>query len=137
MYVLFSFSIFLIAHFRVVLSFLPPPDHNTMLKKNIYKTQRNTKCRFCGDRDEMINHMISECCKLVQKEYKTRHNLIGKVIHRETRKKFKFDHTNKWYMHNPESVLGNETGKLLCDFEILTVHLILARQPDKKREYPE
>ena len=29
MYVLFSFRIFLITHFRVVLSFQPPLDHNT------------------------------------------------------------------------------------------------------------
>ena len=46
---------------------------------------------------------------------------------------------NKWYMHNPESVLENETHKLLWDFEIQTDHLILARQPDlvivnKKKE---
>ena len=30
-------------------------------------------------------------------------------------KKLKFDHTNKWYMHNLESVLENETHKLLWD----------------------
>ena len=30
-YVLFSFNIFLIPHFRVVLSFEPPLDHNTYL----------------------------------------------------------------------------------------------------------
>ena len=33
-------------------------------------------------------------------------------------------------MHNPESVLENETHKLLRDFEIKTDHLIPARQPD-------
>ena len=33
-------------------------------------------------------------------------------------------------MHNPESVLENETYKLLWDFEILRDHLISARQPD-------
>ena len=30
MYVLFSFNLFLITHFRVVLSFQPPLDHNTL-----------------------------------------------------------------------------------------------------------
>ena len=35
-------------------------------------------------------------------------------------------------MHNPESFLENETHKILCDFEIQTVHLILARWPDQK-----
>ena len=34
------------------------------------------------------------------------------------RKKFKFDHTNKWYMHNPASVLENDTHKLLWDIDI-------------------
>ena len=52
--------------------------------------------------------MISECTKLAQKEYKTRHNSVGKVIPWEMCKKSKFDHTNKKYMHNPTSVLEND-----------------------------
>ena len=75
------------------------------IKVRIDKTQRNSKCRLCGDRDETINHIISECSKLAQKEYKTRHDWVGKVVHWEMCKKFKFDHTNKWYMHKPEPVL--------------------------------
>ena len=74
--------------------------------------------------------MISECSKLAQIGYKTRHNWMGKVIHEEFCKKFKFDHTNKWYMYNSESVLENEVHKLLWDFEIQTDHLISARRPD-------
>ena len=41
--------------------------------------------------------MISECSKLAQKENKTRHDWVGKVIHWEMCKKFNFDHTNKLY----------------------------------------
>ena len=44
-------------------------------------TQQNSKCRLCGDRDETINHIISECSKWAQKEYKARHDWVGKVIH--------------------------------------------------------
>ena len=36
------------------------------IKTKIDKTQQNSKCRFCGDRNETINH-ISECIKLAQK----------------------------------------------------------------------
>ena len=61
----------------------------------------------------MINHILSECSKLAQKEYKTGHDWVGKVIHLEMCKKFKFDHTNKWYVHNPGPVLQNDTYKLL------------------------
>ena len=110
------------------------------IKARIDKTQQNSKCRLCGDRDEAINHIISECSKLAQKEYKAGHDWVGKVIHWEMCKKFKFDHTNKWYMHNPAPVLENDTHKLLWDFNIQTDHLIPARRPDlmitnKKREF--
>ena len=100
------------------------------IKARIHKTQQNSKCRLCGDRDETINHMISECNKLVQKEYKTRHDWVDKVIHWKMCKEFKFDHTNKWYMHNPAHILENNTHKLLWDFVRETDHLISARGPD-------
>ena len=100
------------------------------IRARIYNTQQNNKCRRCGDRDETVNHIISECSKLVQKEYKTKHDWIGKVIHWEMCKKFKFDHTNKWYMHHPAPVLENDTHKLLWDFDIHTDHLNSSRRPD-------
>ena len=34
-------------------------------------------------------------------------------------------------MHKPESVLENETHKILKDFEIQMNHLIMARRPDQ------
>ena len=109
------------------------------IKAMIDKTQQNSIWRLCGDRDKTINHIISKCGKLAHKEYKTRYDWVGKVIQWELCKKFKFDHTNKWHMHNPKSALVNDTHKLLWDFEIQTDHLISARPPDliiinKKRE---
>ena len=78
----------------------------------------------------MINHVVSESCKLVQREYKSRHTWVGKVINRELYKKLKFDHKNKWNMHNTESVLENETHKFLWDFYVQMDHLISTRRPD-------
>ena len=51
------------------------------IKARIDKMQQNSKCRLCGDRDETINHIISECSKLTQKEYKARHDWVGELIH--------------------------------------------------------
>ena len=62
-----------------------------------------------------MNHIINECSKLAQK---AKHEWVGKAIHWEMCKKFKFDHTNKWYMHNPAPVLENDTYKHLWDFNI-------------------
>ena len=81
------------------------------IKARIDKTQHNCKCRLCGDRDETINHIISECSKLAQKECKVCHDWVRKMILWEMCKKFKFDHANKWYMHNPAHVLENDTHK--------------------------
>ena len=55
--------------------------------------------------------------------------LGGKVIHWEMCKKFKFDHTNKWYMHNPVPVLENDTHELQWDFNIQMDHLIPTKRP--------
>ena len=62
-------------------------------------------------------------------ENETRHEWVGKIIHRELFKKIKFDHTNKRYNYNPESALQNEVCKILWDFVIQTHHLISTRRP--------
>ena len=95
---------------------------------------------LCGDRVETINHIINECSILAQKGIKTKHDWVGKMIHWERSKKFKFDHTNKWYMHYSAAVQENDAYKLLWDFEIQTDHLISTRRPyiiiinEKKRD---
>ena len=113
-------------------SFLIAAQNNNIrtnyVKSRIDKVQKNSKCRLCGDRDEMINRIISECRKL--RKYNTRHNWVRKMIHREFCKKLECDHTNKWYMYNPESFLENEMPKLLWNFKIQTDNLILAKRPD-------
>ena len=71
------------------------------IKARIDKSQQNSKCGLWGDRDGTINHIMSECSKLAQRVYKTRHDWVSKVIHWDMCKKFEFDHTNQWYMDNP------------------------------------
>ena len=39
--------------------------------------------------------------KLAEIEYKTRLDRVETIIHWEVCKKFRFDHTNKWYVQNP------------------------------------
>ena len=41
------------------------------IEERIDKTQKNSRCRLCGNRDETINHIISEFSKLAQKEHKS------------------------------------------------------------------
>ena len=79
---------------------------------------------------ESIDHIVSGCSKLAQKEYKRRHDNLEKIVHWKLARKCSFEAGDKWYEHEPESVLENEDYKILWDFSIQTDHVIEARRPD-------
>ena len=85
---------------------------------------------MCRKVDESIDHIVSGCSKLAQKEYKRRHDNLGKIVHWKLARKCNFEAGDKWHEHEPESVLENEDYKILWDFSIQTDHLIEARRPD-------
>ena len=101
-----------------------------LAKAKIDKSQGDSLCRMCRKVDGSIDHIVSGCSKLAQKVYKRRHDNLGKVVHRKLARKCNFEAGDKWYEHNPESVLENEDYKILWDFSIQTNHLIETRRPD-------
>lgn len=52
-----------------------------VIKAKIDKTWSESKCRICRKADESINHLLSRCSMLAQKEYKGRHNYVDKRVH--------------------------------------------------------
>ena len=61
---------------------------------------------------------------------------MGKVIHWELNKKFKFVHTNKWYMLNLESVLENEMHKIFWEIDNGFCNLGQMTKPSDKKRKP-
>ena len=112
-----------------------------IVKTKINKSQGDSLCRVCRKVDESIDHIVSGCSKLAQKECKRRHDNLGKIIHWKLHRKCNFEARDKWYEHEPESVLENEDYKILWNFSIQTDHVIEARRPDlvvvdrKERSY--
>ena len=47
------------------------------MKTKIHNQLINRKSRSYSDRDERVNHIISECSKLAQKEYKSKYDWVG------------------------------------------------------------
>ena len=82
------------------------------IKARIHKTQHNSRCKLFGERDEKINHIISECSIFVQKVYKTRHDRVGQGDPLGIVQEVEVSPCE----HNPESVLENKMYKLLLDF---------------------
>ena len=100
------------------------------MKAKIDNTQEKSKCRMCGKVDETVNHIISECNMLAQREYKWRHDCVGRKIHWELCRKYGLAASARWYEHQPETFTKNDSCKLLWDFSIQTDHVIQARRPD-------
>ena len=49
-----------------------------LVKAKIDKSHGDSLCRVCGKVHESIDHIVSGCSKLAQKEYKRRHDNLGK-----------------------------------------------------------
>ena len=63
---------------------------------------------MCGTRNETISHILSECGKLTQKEYKPRPDSIGKYVHWQFCEKLGFSRARLWYEHEPGSIAENK-----------------------------
>ena len=101
-----------------------------VIEAKIDNTQEQSKCRMCGEKDETVNHLISECSKMAQREYKRRHDWVGRRVHWDVCKKYGIVVNDKWCQHEPGSVIENDKCKILWDFTVQTDHIIQARRPD-------
>ena len=103
-----------------------------LVKAKNDKNQRDSLCRVCRKVNESIDHIVSHCSKLA-KEYKRRHDNLGKIVHWKIARKCNFEARDRWYELEPESVLVNEDDKILWDFSIQTDHVTEAREGSYRR----
>ena len=52
-----------------------------LVKAKIEISQGDSLCRVCRKVDESINHIVSGCSKLAQKEYKRGQDNLRKIVH--------------------------------------------------------
>ena len=50
-------------------------------KAKIEKSGGDPKCRLCKERDETVNHLVSDRSKIAQTEYKKRHDKVAAAVH--------------------------------------------------------
>ena len=70
-----------------------------LVKARIDKSQGDPLSRVCRKVDEGIDHIVSGCSKLAQKEYKRRHDNLGKIVHWKLARKCNFEAGDKWHEH--------------------------------------
>ena len=85
---------------------------------------------MCGVKEESAGHLICECSKLAQNEYKYRHNYVARIVNWGMSKTRGLPAADKWYEHELERAVESDKAKLLWDFLIQTDHEIQSRRPD-------
>ena len=78
------------------------------IKARIEKQDLSPLCRMCGAKDETTHHLVCECSKLAQIEYKQRHDNVDRIVHWNLAKLHRLDVAEKWYDHKPEGVLNGK-----------------------------
>ena len=66
-----------------------------LVKAKIDKSQQDSLSRVCRKTDEGIDHIVSGCSKLAQKEYKRRHDNLAKIEHWKLARKCNFEAGDK------------------------------------------
>ena len=100
------------------------------IQRAIDGTTISPKCRKCYQKDEITNHIASECPALAQNQYKKRHDKGARAVHWNLCKKYQMPCSNKWYEHQPQRVTENENANLLWDYVIRADRVIPAHQLD-------
>ena len=100
-------------------------NQDKLCKKADY--EKSPLCRLCGKKSENV-HLVSECEKLVQNEYKRRHDNVAKTVHWDLCKKNELEHTEKWYEHVPEEAVENEEVKVLWVINVQCDNVMEARK---------
>ena len=78
-----------------------------------------------------MQHLISGCEKLAQKEYKRRHVAnVAKSIGTFC-KKNGLEHTKKWYEHIPERAVENEEARVLWDINVRYDKILIDKKERK------
>ena len=102
-----------------------------LVKAKIDKSQGDSLCRMCRKVDENIDHiLLVVVVNLHRRSRREGMTTWEKIVHWKLARKCNFEAGDKWYEHEPESVLENEDYKILWDFSIQTDHVIEARRPD-------
>ena len=98
-------------------------------KNKIDKTSENPLCRMCGERGETVQHIIYECKKLTQREYKRRHDTVAKLVHWKLCEKHNLEIKEKWYEYGRERVVEDD-AKLIWGINIQCDNVMEARRSD-------
>ena len=94
------------------------------IKAKVENQNLSPLCRMCGEKDESMGHLVGECSKLAQAEYKHRHDNVARMMHWNIAHSY-----GKWYEHKPEEVIEND--QLNSSGTLTSRHLFTSKREDQ------
>ncbi|XP_030764043.1 uncharacterized protein LOC115888439 [Sitophilus oryzae] len=89
------------------------------------------KCRLCQTTTESIQRLTAGCTYLAPRDYLNRHNQVAGVIHQELCVQTGLLTAKvPYYKYQPQTVLENESWKILWDLAITTDRTVSYNRPD-------
>ena len=91
-----------------------------------------SKRRMCSQHEETVDHIVSGCEVLAKTEYISRHNNAAAYLHWSICKDHDIEMTDKWYQHQPETVMHNKDNNItiMCGMQVNTDSTTTASRPD-------
>ena len=88
------------------------------VKHHIDKTSESPLCKLCGKKGENVQHLVSGCEKIDQREYKKRDDNVAKKVYWDLCQKSGLENMETWYKHIPKGAVENEEVKVLWDINV-------------------
>ncbi len=82
------------------------------------KADISPKCRWCSEKDETVEHLLSGCSALAKDEYLARHNQVATVVYWLLCKKYGIQVHPSYYRHVVQLVLETDKVKIPWDIGI-------------------
>lgn len=100
------------------------------LQAKIIKDGSDPNCRICGRFLETVDHITSGCPELAKTEYLHRHNRVASYVHWSICKSQNIQVTERWYEHDPKTVIDTTNTTIIWDMPVHTDREIRANRPD-------
>lgn len=74
---------------------------------NIDEATKLTEYRMCREKAETVNHLVSECSKLAQRDYRGRHDSVVRYVHLQLCGRRGLEKADRWYNQQLEAIIEN------------------------------
>jgi hypothetical protein len=101
-----------------------------MQDRNMFFGENKGSCNHCKERMKSVDHLATQCSRMLYYDYTWRHNEVVRCIHLLLCRKYGLKNTKKLRTHKVSSILENEKVLIKVDTVIKTDIIVLKNKPD-------